>query len=278
MATTDWTEAQNDAIVADYFAMLTDDIAGRPYSKAAHNRALQAQIGRSRGSIEFKHRNVSAVLKGLGQPWIPGYLPAFNTQGSLVDAVVLWLNAHPAWLAPVIAATRARDGMEEARPLWIGPPPTHRNAAPPSELDQMTALAVKFDVAARDAANRALGRAGEARVLEHECAILTDAGRSDLAHRVRWVSDEDGDGAGYDIASFLPDGGPRLIEVKTTHGWERTPFHITPNELAVADARREDWHLVRLWNFARDPRAFEMRPPLKAYVALTPTSFRASFF
>lgn len=27
-----WTEEQNDAIVADYFAMLADDIAGRPYA------------------------------------------------------------------------------------------------------------------------------------------------------------------------------------------------------------------------------------------------------
>ena len=27
----DWTDEQNDAIVADYFAMLGDDIAGRPY-------------------------------------------------------------------------------------------------------------------------------------------------------------------------------------------------------------------------------------------------------
>lgn len=33
-----WTEEQNDAIVADYFAMLADDIAGRPYSKAGHSR------------------------------------------------------------------------------------------------------------------------------------------------------------------------------------------------------------------------------------------------
>ncbi len=50
---------------------------------------------------------------------------------------------------------------------------------------------------------------------------------------MRWVSDEDGDGAGYDIASFERDGRARLIEVKTTRGWERTPFHITCNELAV---------------------------------------------
>jgi hypothetical protein len=47
------------------------------------------------------------------------------------------------------------------------------------------------------------------------------------------MSEEDGDGAGYDIASFAPDGRPRLIEVKTTNGWERTPFHISRNELAV---------------------------------------------
>lgn len=60
------------------------------------------------------------------------------------------------------------------------------------------------------------------------CAALRTAGRDDLARKVRWVSEEDGDGAGYDIASFAPDGFPRLIEVKTTNGWERTPFHIHP--------------------------------------------------
>lgn len=37
------------------------------------------------------------------------------------------------------------------------------------------------------------------------------AGRGDLARRVRWVLEEDGDGAGYDIASFVSDGLPRLI-------------------------------------------------------------------
>ena len=118
---------------------------------------------------------------------------------------------------------------------------------------------------------------GEDRVLSHERFSLASAGRDDLARRVRWVSDEDGDGAGYDIASFETDGRSRLIEVKTTNGWERTPFHITRNELAVSEERRRDWCLVRLWNFARDPRAFELRPPLEAHVSLMPTSFQASF-
>jgi hypothetical protein len=91
------------------------------------------------------------------------------------------------------------------------------------------------------------------------------------------VSHVDGDGAGYDILSFDTDGSDRVIEVKTTKGWERTPFHITRNELAVADERRGDWRLVRLWNFAREPKAFELRPPLQAHVSLMATSYQADF-
>ena len=141
----------------------------------------------------------------------------------------------------------------------------------------MLRIAAKFDVAGRDERNRGLGRAGEQRVLEHERTTLSGVGRDDLARKVRWVSQEDGDGAGYDIASFAPDGQERLIEVKTTNGWERTPFYLTRNELAVAEARRTEWCLFRLWNFLREPKAFELRPPLDAHVSLTATTFEASF-
>ena len=141
----------------------------------------------------------------------------------------------------------------------------------------MQAVARKFDVAGRDERNRSLGKAGEERILHHERAILTSAGRSDLARKVRWVSQEDGDGAGYDISSFTPDGRHRLIEVKTTNGWERTPFHISRNELAVADENRDSWSLFRVWNFSREPRAFELFPPLTTHVDLAATSFQASF-
>lgn len=275
----DWTDEQNDAIVVDYFAMLADDLTGRPYSKAEHNRMLQAVIGRPRGSIEYKHQNISAVLKGLGEDWIPGYKPAFNFQASLVDAVVRWLDRHPDWLARVarVGIGPSPSALREEAILWIGPPPTHSNAPPPDELEQMTAIARKYDVAERDARNRALGRAGEERVLDHERASLLAAGRTDLVERIRWVSHVDGDGAGYDIRSFDTDGSDRLIEVKTTNGWERTPFHITRNELAVAEAHRNDWRLVRLWNFSREPRAFELRSPLEAHVSLMAISYQASF-
>lgn len=235
-----WTDKENDLIVEDYFAMLADDVSGRPYNKAEHRRGLLPLLNdRSEGSVEFKHQNISAVLKGLGEDWIPGYKPAFNFQMTLVDAVARWLALNPAWLDRH-SGVGAPTGLAEARPIWIGPPPTLSNQPPPQELEQMLHIARKFDVAARDERNRALGRAGEERVLAHERAALKSAGRDDLARKVRWVSEEDGDGASYDIASFAPDGRPRLIEVKTTNGWERTPFHISRNELAVAQERRSE--------------------------------------
>ncbi|WP_241557473.1 hypothetical protein [Croceibacterium ferulae] len=81
-AGSDWTSAEIDGIVVDYFAMLAEELAGRSFSKAQHRRALQGRIDRSEDSIEFKHQNISAVMLGLGQPWINGYKPAANFQSA----------------------------------------------------------------------------------------------------------------------------------------------------------------------------------------------------
>lgn len=277
MSPSPWSDQENDLIVADYFAMLTADLSGRPYNKTQHRRSLMPHLSaRSDGAIEFKHQNISAVLKALGEDWIPGYKPAFNFQMALVDAVARWFALNPSWHLRSAKGSSVM-ALAEAPQLWIGPAPTLSNQPPPMELEQTLHIARKFDVAGRDERNRALGRAGEERVLAHERASLVAAGRDDLAQDVVWVSEELGDGAGYDIQSFSPDGRPRLIEVKTTNGWERTPFHITRNELAVAEERRAEWCLLRLWNFSRDAKAFELRPPLEAHVSLTATAFQAAF-
>lgn len=272
MTSDPWSDAENDAIVADYFAMLADDLSGTHYSKTEHNRALQAVIGRGRGAIEYKHQNLSAVLKGLGETWITGYKPAFNFQWSLVDAVARYLARHGEHL-PIAP----RHQLAEPPALYLGTAPTLRNAPPPGEAEQMAAVAAHFDTAARDEHNRRLGIAGEERVLSYERNRLQAAGRPDLALKIRWTSQEDGDGCGYDIASFEDTGAPRLIEVKTTNGWERTPFHISRNELAVSKEYPRDWCILRVWNFSRAPKAFELRPPLERHVDLMPTSFQASF-
>jgi hypothetical protein len=56
-----WQNDELDVIIADYFAMLAADLAGKPYVKSQHSAALMAQIGRTHRSIEFKHQNISAT-------------------------------------------------------------------------------------------------------------------------------------------------------------------------------------------------------------------------
>ena len=219
--------------------------------------------------------NVSAACLGLGLPFIKGYVPRFNAQMSLAEAAARWLARHPEWKAALHG--KAVPQLTEAAKLRVGVAPTLRNAPPSEHLEHTQRIARRFDVAGRDERNRALGHAGEERVFRHEIHVLRQSGREDLARRVRWVSQEDGDGAGYDIASFTPQGRERLIEVKATNGWDCTPFHISRNELELAQERRDDWHLFRLYEFAGAAKAFELRPPLDAHVSLTATSFRASF-
>jgi hypothetical protein len=273
-----WSDCENDLIVADYFAMLRMELRGEAYVKAHRRRALLPLLdGRSESSIEFKHQNISAVLLGLGEPWIEGYKPAANFQDSLVDAVLRALGAQSGWTLDHMRSQGAMRMREDALSgFWFGPPPTLSNAAAPITPADLAAVSRRVDVAARDAENRALGEAGEAFIFDLERMRLRDAGKRHLADRVRWVSRDEGDGAGFDIASFDERGRERLIEVKTTNGWERTPFHVTRNELAVADAHRNTWVLARLHDFARSPRGFELRPPLQNHVALTPTTFLAS--
>lgn len=275
MGSGDWSDAENDAVVAAYFAMLGDELADRKFRKVDVNRQVQQLTGRTEGSVGRKFSNVSAAARGLGLPVVSGYSPLQHLQSSLVDAIVRWLDLHPTWEASLVQ--KSHTGMSEDKRLTMTVPPTLQNAPPPKETEELMKVAMKHDVAGRDERNRALGERGEEFVFIYEQSTLFNKGRSDLAKRVRWTSKEDGDGAGYDIFSFTPEGRDRLIEVKTTNGWERTPFHISRNELDVADRRRENWCLFRLYDFARDPKAFELRPPLQAHVALTPTSFQASF-
>ena len=92
------------------------------------------------------------------------------------------------------------------------------------------------------------------------------------------MAQEDGDGAGYDIHSFDREGRDRLIEVKTTLGGATTPFYLTRNELAVAEERLDAFKLLRVHSFAREPRMFEISPPLAGFtLRLSPHTYQATF-
>ncbi|MEQ9244377.1 MAG: DUF3883 domain-containing protein, partial [Nitratireductor sp.] len=166
----------------------------------------------------------------------------------------------------------------EPAPLYIGSPPGLAPLpAAETAKHSLERLVRKFDPAARDERNRKLGKLGEERAFHSERLTLTAKGRDDLARRVRWVSEEDGDGAGYDILSFDAQGHERLIEVKTTTGHQTTPFYISQNERSFAEERPDAFRLLRLYDFSREPKAFEIAPPLDTALCLSPIAYRASF-
>jgi hypothetical protein len=149
---TDWTDDELDLIVADYFAMLEDELAGRTYVKAQHRAALVQLIGRSHGSVEFKHQNISAVLQELGLPWIFGYKPAVNFQRALFDAIERRLAGNrdevyrqpPATIVKVAEPESVFVDAQESASLV-----TKR----PAQLER---LVRKFDPVERDFRNREL--------------------------------------------------------------------------------------------------------------------------
>lgn len=267
-----WQDDELDAIVADYFAMLEEDLSGRPYVKSRHSQVLMAQIGRTHRSVEFKHQNISAVLDELGMPWIPGYMPKRKYQNAIFDAIDRYLTRHPAILERVPATLVAATPPSA---VFVDAPILTPDEAPIPE--RLRHLVRKFDPVERDYRNRSLGKAGEGFVVDLERRQLAEADRADLARKVRWVSAEDGDGAGYDVLSFDRSGCARLIEVKTTNGSARTPFYLSRNERDLAGERPADWRIYRVHLFAKEPHVFTIAPPLEASINLRPETWRASF-
>lgn len=251
--------------------MLGDEFAGRPYVKLRHCKALMDLTGRSYRSVEFKHQNISAVLDELGMPWIPGYRPKENYQNAIFDAIDRYLTGHSEVLE---VPSQSFPLPPTTADIFVLPPgPTNRKPVP----DRLRRLVAKFDPVERDLRNRSLGKAGEEFVVDLERRRLTEGDRRDLARKVRWTASEDGDGAGYDVASFSLFGDERLIEVKTTNGSAHTPFFLTRNEFLVAHERPADWLIYRVHLFAREPRVFTIAPPLDTTLKLTAETWRASF-
>ena len=88
MPSRDWTRAEVEAAVADYLDMLVREVRGETFNKAQHNRELRKRLdGRSKGAVEFKHANISAVLLAEGFPPIDGYKPRGHVQAKLREAV-----------------------------------------------------------------------------------------------------------------------------------------------------------------------------------------------
>ena len=94
----DWSDREVELIIADYFAMLADEIKGIKFNKTRHRSQLLLLLDkRSNSAVEFKHRNISAVLGDMGLPFIKGYLPSYHFQGSkLIPKISKYLQLNSA--------------------------------------------------------------------------------------------------------------------------------------------------------------------------------------
>lgn len=137
--------------------------------------------------------------------------------------------------------------------------------------------AVKRDYFERESRNRSLGKAGELFIVQYEQWRLERMGFGQLANRVEHVADTQGDGLGYDVLSFEPDGRKRYIEVKTTAHDAATPFFVSSNEVDFAREQTERFRLYRLFHFRTSPKFFELTGAIEQHCHLDPATFRATF-
>lgn len=279
MTSQDWNRLEVEAIVADYLKMLSLELAGQAFSKTAHRRALQQKLqGRTDGSIEFKHCNISAVMRDLGFPTVRGYQPRSNYQSLLREVVEAQVTRQTSLDSLALAAVEqpavSPELIDFSKVVANAPKRQHvaTDAAPYRDY-----APVKRDYIAREARNTSLGIAGEEFVVRFEHWRLNQLGMTTLADRVEHVSQTKGDGLGYDVLSFDASGRERFIEVKTTAFGKETPFFVTRNELDFSKDAKDHFVLCRLFEFRQTPRLFALNGALDQHCALDPVTYRASF-
>lgn len=270
---TDWTNEEVILCVDSYLDHLKHQILGQSFNKAALYRSIAATTGRSASSIEFKFQNISAVLNEFGFEWIAGLAPLGNYQRLLADVIG---SRETDIRAIANQPLPSESAFNDLASFYVEAAP--ERATTKTQLpDYIEALVTKFDPVERDMRHRALGEAGEALVLAYEKRFLKSIERTDLSENVRWISKLDGDGAGFDILSYDDRGNEKHIEVKTTVGGNKTPFFVSRNEHSHSLRRPDEFRLMRLFDFRKAPRAFELNGPLDKFVRLSTETYRADF-
>lgn len=259
----EWTAVEDSATVDDYLTMLSAETSGQPYSKADHRRRLLPKLNprRTEGAIEYKRGNISAVMIGLGLPYIRGYKPYGNYQDELEDEITRRVN--PQLLTALRVTQTPATAVSSLR--RTEPPPRPRRKRRGSHLD--------YGLLQEE--NRRRGTLGEQLVVAFEQRQFRESGQVELAERVRWVSRDDGDGLGYDVLSFDVNGRERYIEVKATALGAQTPFYISSAELEFARSHPESFALYRVYDVLDNPRFYVLEGDITPEVDLVPTVYRA---
>jgi len=100
----------------------------------------------------------------------------------------------------------------------------------------------------RSKAKQDIGLKGEYFILKYEKGELIKNNKADLAIKVRHISKDKGDYAGYDILSYDIQGNEKYIEVKTSVKNYTADFFLTENEMNKIK-RLDNYFIYRVFDF-----------------------------
>ncbi|MFN0069390.1 MAG: hypothetical protein ACKVYV_17340 [Limisphaerales bacterium] len=151
--------------------MLAMELRGEEFNKAEHNRNLQKLLAnRTKGAIEKKHQNVSAVLIELGYPYVNGYKPLRNYQQLLYDIVeerlLVATGLHRAAAAAVEQRVEQPPAVSDVLAILVNPPRRENDKPKLGDRVREIRAALRRNYLEIGSRNQALGLAGERLVME----------------------------------------------------------------------------------------------------------------
>lgn len=266
----EWTLRECEITADAYFKCLQQKLAGKKFNRQRSIDQVAAQISRTPGSVDYKFQNIDAALFSAQLPRL-NISVAKNAQ-KLLSYVVL--DPLAPRFAAVFSEARSASENDATSEVFVSIPIIEASILD-RKRDVSSLTAVRLDFSRRDAENRELGNCGEEWVVKAEKKCLQIAGCHELANKVRWVSRDLGDGLGYDIDSFEPDGTPIFIEVKTTNQGRNAPFYISATELAVSERLRDKYRIYRLFEFSGATKVYVVPGPLSKTLKMRSTAYIA---
>ncbi len=136
---------------------------------------------------------------------------------------------------------------------------------------------VKVNYIELEQSNRVIGTTGERIALAYEKWRLIQEGKENLADKIEWVSQTQGDGLGFDILSRNTNGTDRCIEVKSTKLTKEAPFYFSALEHDFSRRNRSNFFLYRVFNLEAEPKLFIANGAYDDFCNARPTHFKGSF-
>lgn len=124
-----------------------------------------------------------------------------------------------------------------------------------------------------------IGKKGELLILEYERKRLEKYGVKNIEDKLIWVSEEYGDGLGYDILSYdIENNSEIYIEVKATEKERDEKFFITDSELRFSKEKSNQYYLYRLYgvnNKNNEIKFYKVNGDVEKYFYLEPIKYLA---